>query len=61
MFHSDHFEADVTDFVKNLSREMIASKNLIWGSEHRLSMQAQAEHEQAQAEHERAQASTSKF
>ena len=31
---------------------MKPSQNWILGSEHRLNMQAQAEHEQAQAEHE---------
>ena len=35
---------------------MTPSKNWIWGTEHRLSMQAQAEHKQAQAEHEQARA-----
>ena len=37
---------------------MTLSKKYILGTEHRLRMQAQAEHEQAQAEHEQARANS---
>ena len=35
-FNWGHFEADITDFVKNLWREMTSSQNWSLGSEHRL-------------------------
>ena len=61
MFNFDHFESELTDLVNNLYREMTPFQKLILGTEHRPSMQAQAEHEQAQTEHEQARANFTIF
>ena len=60
-FDFGHFEPDITDFVKNLWREMTPSKIWILGSEHRCTGLGTPIHGQAWASTGWARASTSKF
>ena len=64
-FNVGHFEPDITDFVKNLWREMEPSNIWILGSEHGLehghSRTSMSKHRLSTSKHKQARASTSKF